>query len=132
MDTESGFAPWDLSKAHILVSTPDVVDFNFGNATCLLSHVTRHRLSLIPSHSLHRFLTLFSTCTLAGQCIVFHAARMPKLPATTSQTVKEFKRKSRFNVFDRNECVCLASRQMQLSVGYNAASKSGSPELGPK
>ena len=25
MDTESGFAPWDLSKAHILVSTPVVV-----------------------------------------------------------------------------------------------------------
>ena len=23
MDTESGFAPWDLSKAHILVSTPE-------------------------------------------------------------------------------------------------------------
>ena len=22
MDTESDFAPWDLSKAHILVSTP--------------------------------------------------------------------------------------------------------------
>ena len=29
----------------------------------------------------------------------------PKLPATTSQTMKEFKRKSRFNVFDRNERV---------------------------
>jgi len=24
METESEFAPWDLSKAHILVSTPDV------------------------------------------------------------------------------------------------------------
>ena len=28
MDTESGFAPWDLSKAHILVSTPAKVLFS--------------------------------------------------------------------------------------------------------
>ena len=28
MDTESGFAPWDLSKAHILVSTPEKRPWN--------------------------------------------------------------------------------------------------------
>ena len=26
MDTESGFAPWDLSKAHILVSSPETCE----------------------------------------------------------------------------------------------------------
>ena len=29
MDTESAFAPWDLSKAHILVSTPEAGDAPF-------------------------------------------------------------------------------------------------------
>ena len=35
MDTESGFAPWDLSKAHILVSSPV-----FGGAGFLPSTVS--------------------------------------------------------------------------------------------
>ena len=32
MDTESDFAPWDLSKAHISVSTPDSVARGLGGA----------------------------------------------------------------------------------------------------
>ena len=33
MDTESGFEPWDLSKAHILVSSPEEPEASAGSGS---------------------------------------------------------------------------------------------------
>ena len=46
MDTESGLAPWDLSKAHILVSTPECLGPVFYMATRSLFGVTWIGLSI--------------------------------------------------------------------------------------